>query len=140
MKSESGSKINNKQVATNDDNEAPDHWSHVRVRRTGTLALLSAAVLAGYAVVGGVLRSTVIHLARSSSEQKLLETANVPVAACTMYWLFFALSILLALYMAALEVRTIRSRYRAQRRDLVMQASREAYIHGARERKDCPDD
>lgn len=100
------------------------------------LALICAAVLAVYSVAGRVLRSTVIHLASRISDQEILATANISPAACMAYWLFFAITIILALYMAVLDVRGIRSRYTAQRHELIMRAAREGYRYEANEPKD----
>jgi len=78
-------------------------------RRAGAATIALAALMAVYAVVGGVLRDSVIHLARLFSDRVPAETIpEISILFCSLYWIFVVLLLLASLYMAILDIRFIR--------------------------------
>lgn len=92
-------------------------------RKVGAISVALAALMAVYAVVGGVLRDSVIHLARFVSEDAVEQTsASRPGLFCLVYWLVFALLILISLYMAVLDVRFIRLKFALEKQALIRES------------------
>ncbi len=85
--------------------------------------------MAVYAVAGGVLRDSVIHMAHFVSEEASGElTASRPLLFCLMYWSVFGLLILISLYLAVLDVRFVRLQYVLERKTLIDQNLRDAVV------------
>lgn len=92
-------------------------------RRAGAVTIVLAALMAVYGVVGGVLRDSVIHMARIFSDQVGEEsTADSSFLFCSIYWIFFVLLILSSLYMAILDVRFIRLQFALEKHALMKQS------------------
>ena len=87
-------------------------------RRTGVASLALSALLAWYALSGGILRSTIYHLTVlfSSTTPDLAEIRSGWV--CLAFWILFLLATLVSLYMAMLDFRFIRIQYHAAKRNL----------------------
>lgn len=85
----------------------------------GLLSILGATLMAIYAGTSGLLRDTVIHGARLFSGDDLdLPEAESNLWLCLVYWAFFGCTILVALYMALLDIRYIRLEYALARQRL----------------------
>ena len=81
-------------------------------RRAGAATIALAALMAVYAVIGGVLRDSAIHMARMFSNQVAEETlAESSFLFCLLYWIFVVLLLLASLYMAILDIRFIRLQF-----------------------------
>lgn len=89
-------------------------------RKAGAVTIALAALMAVYAAVGGVLRDSVIHMARLFSDEASGQvTASRPLLFCFVYWSVFALLILISFYLAALDFRFIRLQYVLERKTLI---------------------
>lgn len=89
-------------------------------RKVGLIAVGLAALMAVYAVAGGVLRDSVTHLSRFVSEDAVEQTtAGRPGLFCLVYWLMFSLLILISLYLAVLDIRFIRLKFALEKQALV---------------------
>ena len=74
--------------------------------------------MALYAVVTNVLRDSVVYLvALSKPEAAELETIASPIS-LIVFWAVFAFLILLALYLALIDLRYIRFQYLAEKREI----------------------
>ena len=94
-----------------------------RWRKVGATALAVAVVMAVYAVRGGVLRDTVIHLVHIfSSESPDTASAERPGIFCGVYWSIFVAALMTCVYMAMLDIRFIRLRYAVEKRRLIKQS------------------
>jgi len=92
-------------------------------RKVGAISVALAALMAIYAVAGGVLRDSVIHLARLASEGSVeRKSVGKPGLFCLVYWLVFSLLILISLYMAALDLRFIRLQYVLEKQALIRES------------------
>ena len=84
------------------------------------MCVVLAALMAVYAVAGGVLRDSAIHLARFAPEDAAEQTtASRPGIFCLVYWLVFSLLILMSLYLALLDIRFIRLQYALEKQALI---------------------
>ncbi len=89
-------------------------------RKVGAISVALAALMAVYAVAGGVARDSVIHLSRFVSENAAEQTtASRPGFFCLVYWLIFSLLILMSLYMAVLDIRFIRLKFALEKQALI---------------------
>ncbi len=96
-------------------------------RKAGAVTIALAALMAVYAVAGGVLRDSIIHMANLVSEEASGQVAaSRPLLFCLIYWLIFSLVILISLYFAVLDVRFIRLQYALEKRALINQGLSEA--------------
>lgn len=88
-------------------------------RIAGALTICAASAMALYAVLTDVLRNSVMAIVALSSE-KVAQAAE-PVAGwpLAVFWLIFALLIVFALYLAALDIRYIRLQYAEERRTIL---------------------
>lgn len=87
-------------------------------RRYAAFTLAGAAAMALYAAVSGILRGTVYLLVSLFSEADV-ERAQIGSGWVYLaYWALFALLLLATLYISVLDLRFIRLRYVAQRREL----------------------
>lgn len=92
------------------------HFNQRTWRTIGAGALVASAGMAWYAVGYGVLRDTVLLLAGWMSELPPDAAPEHSGYFLFLYWSFFALVLLISLYMALLDLRYIRLQYRAERR------------------------
>ena len=99
-------------------------------RRGGVVVLVAAGLMAWYAADSGVLRDTALHLSGLLSD-KTLETPSASLGFVLGYWGIFAAVILVALYLALIDVRFIRLRHALERRELVREASAESPAESA---------
>lgn len=99
-------------------------------RRIGATTISAAALMAVYAVAGGILRDSAIHLAEMFSEQMAEETtADRTFLFCLLYWIIFSLLTLSSLYMAVLDIRFIRLQFALEKRDLLREGLADAAVH-----------
>ena len=99
-------------------------------RRIGAATISLAALMAVYAVAGGILRDTALHLARMFSEQAAQEaTADKTFLFCLTYWIIFSLLTLSSLYMAVLDIRFIRLQFALEKRELLRENLGDAALH-----------
>jgi hypothetical protein len=88
-------------------------------RTVGAASLAVAGAMALYAVSSGLLRRSVLHVAAWSSPEA---AESLPPGASGqfhfLYWSFFALLILVALYMALLDIRYIRLQFLLEKREI----------------------
>lgn len=91
-------------------------------RKVGAITVALAALMAVYAVGGGVLRDSVVHLSRFSAEDAVEQTAaSRPGLFCLVYWLVFLLLILMSLYLAVLNIRFIRLKFAREKQALMQE-------------------
>ena len=88
-------------------------------RKVGAISVGLAALMAVFGAATGILRDTVLHMAILMSPD-VADRATPERAGpfCMVYWLVFALLILIALYMAFLDIRYIRLMYAVEKRKL----------------------
>lgn len=92
-------------------------------RKVGAITVVLATLMAVYAVAGGVLRDSIIHLSRFASEDAVGQTtASRPGLFCLVYWLVFSLLILISLYMAVLDIRFIRLKFALEKQALIRES------------------
>lgn len=92
-------------------------------RKAGATTIGLAALMAVYAAAGGVLRDSVIHMARLVSEEASGQvTTSRPLLFCVVYWFVFAVLILISMYMAALDIRFNRLQYALEKRALIRES------------------
>lgn len=92
-------------------------------RRVGIATLALTALMAVYAVVGGILRDSVIYMARMFSEQVAEETtAGSSFLFCLLYWIIFMLLVLSSLYLAVLDIRFIRLQFALGKQSLMKES------------------
>ena len=116
-------------------NRENDDWSWLSQaawRRWGLGTLIVAAGMAIYAVAGGLLEDTAIHAARAVAEPGAEgPKPNHGVVFLAVYWCFFALTILVALYCAVLDLRFIRLQYAIAKKALVYENFQDRAIQDA---------
>lgn len=107
-----------------------------RWRRAGTIAIALAGVLALGSVWSSILRDTAIHtVSIFSVELPDGVAAQTPILVCAVYWLVFLVALVVALYMAVLDIRYIRLQYALEQRQLY-QSSLGDEITGALRKRD----
>lgn len=99
-------------------------------RTAGVVVLAAAGLMAWYAADSGLLRDTALRLFGSLAD-KALETPSASLGFVLVYWGIFAVVILVALYLALIDVRYIRLRHALERRELVREASAESPAENA---------
>ncbi len=105
------------------DKKLSDLFSQSWWRRIGIGAITIAALMAVAAVPMEVLHDSVVHVVRmSGGEVPETVTWSTPAYVCAIYWLVFVLALLIALYMAVLDVQFIRLNYTLERHALFRQA------------------
>lgn len=88
-------------------------------RTIGVFSLAIAGLMALYAVYSGLLRQSVLHAAAWFSPEVAEGLPPAPSGLFHfLYWFFFALLILVALYMALLDIRYIRLQYHLEKREI----------------------
>lgn len=88
-------------------------------RALGTVALICAAAMALHAVLSEVLRDTVMAATGLISAEAAQASAATLPWALAAYWLGFAAFIGMALCLALLDIRHIRSHYAAGKREIL---------------------
>lgn len=100
-------------------------------RIAGAFTLLTAAAMAVYAVISDILRHSVMVVVGLTSDrvaEAAHEIARWPLA---VFWLSFALLIVFALYLAALDIRYIRLQYAAERRSILQRTLQDESFRAA---------
>ncbi len=98
-------------------------------RKAGAVTIALAALMAVYAAAGGVLRDSVIHMTRLVSEEASGQlTVDRPLLFCVLYWLVFALLILVSFYLAALDYRFIRLQFTLEKKALIDESLSTAFL------------
>ena len=85
-------------------------------RAAGGFVLLAASAMAVYAVISDLLRNTVMIIVATSSEKVAEAASSIPRTPIILFWVVFAVLIVFALYLAALDIRYIRLQYAEERR------------------------
>ena len=94
-------------------------------RAAGVVVLVAAGLMAWYAADSGVLRDTALYLSGLLTDNAL-ETPSASLGFVLVYWGIFVAVILVALYLALIDVRYIRLQHALERRELVREATAES--------------
>ena len=90
-----------------------------RWRTAGAISVIAAFTMSGYAVRSEVLRNSVLHIASPFSEKAAsMDGADGPVLFYALFWAAFVLFLAVAVYCSLLDMRYIRARYRAEKREI----------------------
>lgn len=105
------------------DKKSREFFSQSWWRQIGLGAITISALMAVASVPLEILHDSVVHLVRMSGGEIPEDvTWSTPAFVCAIYWMIFLLTLLTALYMAALDMRFIRLNYALERHVLFRQA------------------